>query len=434
MKMKLGNQIMLAATGAVALATLFAIGIVYFLSTKNRIDELRGKMSSIIAQSELVASQMDVMYRAKAFDTPSLLASAKTQAQGRPLREIYASTDLYQTIPIVEAWESVAGAAKRGGFEFSIPVRADITARNPDHAFTADYAPMFAAFEKGEPEYFLRDRAHDVLVLARPVRLQASCLACHGDPAKSPTGDGKDVLGFPMENRKVGDLQGAFVLKAKIGHDPVVMATMQMMALGGGLVLIAVLGGFYLFNRRAIMRPLSTAIEQIESSSIQTAAAAREIAGASTSLAEGASEQAASIEETSSSLEEMSSMTKRNSDSSKKTNELAKQTRSAADKIVTDMQGMSTAMGRSNPPRTKLPRSSRPLTRLPSRPTSWRSTPLSKRPGPARRERDLRWWPTKCGIWRNAAPRRPRKRRPRSRTPSAERAGRAYQRQGGQEH
>jgi methyl-accepting chemotaxis protein len=344
MKLKLGNQIMLAVASAVALATLFAIGIVYYLSTQNRIAELRGKMSSMISQSELVASQMDVMYRAKAFDTVSLLAAAKTQAQGRPLREIYASTDLYQTIPIVEAWESVAGAAKRSGFEFVIPVRPDITARNPDHAFSPEYAPVFAAFEKGEAEYFARNQAHDELVLARPVRLQGSCLACHGDPAKSLTGDGKDMLGFTMENRKADDLQGAFVLKAKIGHDPVIMATMQFMALGGGLVLVVVLGVFYIFNQRAIIRPLSATIAQVEAASVQTAAAAREIAGASSSLAEGASEQAASIEETSSSLEEMSSMTRRNAESSRKTSDLAKQTRAAADKIVTDMQGMSTAM------------------------------------------------------------------------------------------
>jgi len=36
------------------------------------------------------------------------------------------------------------------------------------------------------------------------------------------SGDGKDPLGFTMENRKLDDLQGAFVLKAKIGHDAVI--------------------------------------------------------------------------------------------------------------------------------------------------------------------------------------------------------------------
>jgi len=344
MKMKLGTQIMLAATAAVTVATLFSIGIVYHLSTKNRIEELRGKMSSIIAQSEFVASQMDLMYRGKAFDAPALLAAAKEQTQGRPLKEAYASTTIYHTIPIVAAWESVDGAAKRSGFEFNIPVHPQVTARNPKHAYTAEYAPEFAAFEKGSPEYFFNDRAKDELVLARPVHLQASCLSCHGDPTKSASGDGKDPLGFTMENRKLDDLQGAFVLKAKIGHDAVVMATMQMMALGGGLVLIGVLIGFYYFNQRTIMRPLSVAIQQIEESSTQTAMAAGEIAGASNVMAEGASEQAAAIEETSASLEELSSMTKRNADNSKKTNDLAKQTRTAADKIVTDMEDMSTAM------------------------------------------------------------------------------------------
>ena len=121
----------------------------------------------------------------------------------------------------------------------------------------ADFKAAFQAFEKGGTEYFFEDRQHDTLVLARPVRLAASCLSCHGDPAKSATGDGRDVLGFPMENMKLGEIKGAFVLEAGIGHDPVVMATMKIMAIGGGAVLLAVLTGFYFFNRRSIVRPLA---------------------------------------------------------------------------------------------------------------------------------------------------------------------------------
>ena len=38
---------------------------------------------------------------------------------------------------------------------------------------------------------------------------------CHGDPATSATGDGKDAFGFPMENWKVGDIHGAFEVRTR---------------------------------------------------------------------------------------------------------------------------------------------------------------------------------------------------------------------------
>jgi len=342
--MKLGTRIMLAATGAVVLATALSIIIVYYVSSHNRIAELRGKMSSIIEQSELVAQNMDDMHQSHVFDMTGVRESSIRQAGGRPLREVYASTDLYKTVPIVAAWKSVEGAAQKNGFKFFIPSRPGVAARNPKNDNGAEFSAAFQAFDRSESEYFFEDRKHDELVLARPVRLQASCLGCHGDPAKSPTGDGKDVLGFPMENMKLGEIKGAFVLKAGIGHDAVVMATMRTMAIGGVAVLLVVLTGFYFFNERSIVRPLTAAIQHLQEAGEQTVHASNEISAASQTLAEGASEQAASLEETSASLEELSSMTRRNSENSQKANDLAKQARVAADKGVADMQTMNVAM------------------------------------------------------------------------------------------
>ena len=342
--MKLETRILLAATGAVTLATLLSIGIVYHVSSRNRVAELRGKMSSIIAQSEQVAQNMDDMHRSHVFDTPGLLTAAKAQAGSRSIRDIYAATDLYKTVPIVAAWKSVGVLAARNGFKFVIPVGPSTTPRNPTNAFTPEFAKAFEAFANGEQEVFYKDDAKGDLVLARPVHLQGSCLTCHGDPAKSLTGDGKDPLGFPMENLKAGDIRGAFVLRAGIGRDPVVMATMRTMATGGIIVLVVVLAGFYFFNQRSIVRPLAATIGQIEEASDQTASAAGEISSASHSLAEGASEQAAAIEETSASLEEMASMTKLHAENALKANDLARQAREAAERGAGDMKAMDGAM------------------------------------------------------------------------------------------
>jgi methyl-accepting chemotaxis protein len=342
--MKLETKIMMAVATAVAMATALSIAIVYRVSSHNRVAELRGKMSSIIEQSELVAQNMDDMHKSRVFDMAGVRDASIKEAGSRPLREAYPATDLYKTIPIVAAWKSVQGAADKNGFKFFTPSRPGVSARNPKNNNGAEFAAAFDAFEKGETEFFLEDRKHDTLVLARPVLLSASCLACHGDPAASPTHDGTDVLGFPMENLKLGDLKGAFVLEANVGHDPVVMSTMRTMAIGGAVVLLLVLVGFYFFNRRAIVLPLAQAIQQIEAASHQTESAAEEISGSSHILAEGASQQAAALEQTSASLEEMSSMIKRNAENARKVDELAKQARSAADRGTADMHAMSSAM------------------------------------------------------------------------------------------
>jgi len=335
---------MLAVAITVAVATLFSIGIVYHVSSKNRVNELRSKMSSIIAQSEQMAENMDGMHRSHVFDTAGLIAAAKAQANGRPVREIYRETDLYRTIPIVAAWKSVEISAAKNGFTFSSPSRPGIKARNSKNDNGADFAAAFDSFSKGAAEYFLYDKSHDQLVLARPVHLQESCLSCHGDPALSPSHDGMDAVGFPMENLKAGDLKGAFVLKASMGHDPVVIATMKTMAGGGVIVLVVVMIVFYFFNERSIVKPLAATIRRLEEVSSQTSKAVDGISAGSHGLAEGASEQAAALEETSASLEEMSSMTIGNTDSATKMNELARQTRDAADRGANDMTAMSTAM------------------------------------------------------------------------------------------
>ncbi len=150
--MKLGTRIMWAGSGAVVLATALSIAIVYYVSSRNRVAELRGKMSAIIEQSEVVAQNMDDMHASHVFDMAGVREASLRQAAGRPLREVYAATDLYKTSPIVAAWRSVEGAAQKNGFTFFISSRPDVAARNPKNNHGADYAAAYEAFARGEPE------------------------------------------------------------------------------------------------------------------------------------------------------------------------------------------------------------------------------------------------------------------------------------------
>ncbi len=113
----------------------------------------------------------------------------------------------------------------------------------------------------------------------------------------------------------------------------------------GGLAVAIMIGvTLGIFITRGTNRVLNRVAASLHDGSNQVAGAAGQVAAASQTLAEGSSEQASSLEETSSSLEEMASMTKRNAESARQANALAKLAREAADKGVTDMQSMSSAM------------------------------------------------------------------------------------------
>jgi hypothetical protein len=92
---------------------------------------------------------MDDMHRSRVFDTAGLMAAAKKQANGQAIREVYAATDFYKTIPIAASWRSVEGAAQKSDFKFYTPSRPDLTARNARNANGNEIGAAFQAFEKG---------------------------------------------------------------------------------------------------------------------------------------------------------------------------------------------------------------------------------------------------------------------------------------------
>ena len=112
-----------------------------------------------------------------------------------------------------------------------------------------------------------------------------------------------------------------------------------------GLVICIAIGTVAaLMITRSIVGPLRRLINGLTAGSQQTASAAGQVSSASVSLADGASRQAAAIEETSSSMEEMAAMTRQNAANAAKANSLASQTKQSADRGVSAMERMNTAI------------------------------------------------------------------------------------------
>lgn len=334
--MKLSTKIILAAVATVTISVVAGLIVQRSVIKQQGIDTTRDTMRAAVIEAESVRESISTLNKQKAFDQPALLAEFKRTGELR-------KTALYQTVPVVAAWNAIRKVADREGYNFRVPKR---NARNPENLPTPDEDRILSLLENGkQEEYFEINREKNEIVYARPIELTSDCLTCHGDPKNSPTGDGKDIVGFPMENWNAGEVHGAFVLKAKLDRIDSVVASSFLHTLFWIVpITVAVIGGFYLLNRKLIVVPLTQAINQIDEISDQTSGSADHVSRASQSLATGASQQAASIEETSASLEEISSMTKRNTDNVQTAKQFAAETRAAAEASVACTQEMATAI------------------------------------------------------------------------------------------
>jgi len=328
--MKLGHKVILCAATGVMLATAGAIATVYSISHENRVNELKTLMSSTIQQAETVMNNVDELHALGAFDTAKLAHSNSGD---------YHSTILYRTAPVVNGWNSVKGVTKTNNFQFYTPTRPDVAPRNPNNRIP-EFDAAFQAFAAGKNEYFMEDSKANMLVLARPVVLTAGCARCHGDPATSVTHDGKDPLGFPMENLRTGDIKGAFVLKATMTKDAVVLASMEKITVVGVIVLTLVILGFYFLNQRLIVMPLEGVSGELKDGTRQIQSVAAQLGASSQNLAQGATEQAASLQETSAAMMQINSMTAQNVDHSKRAVALMGDTASSVSEVNRSLDQM----------------------------------------------------------------------------------------------
>jgi methyl-accepting chemotaxis protein len=115
-----------------------------------------------------------------------------------------------EQVPVVVAWKVAEEYAAKEGMEFKTPSLHPRDPRNtPDdferralEAFERD--PSLTEFVERSSE-----NGKDWMRLAQPIRATEDCLVCHGDPVGQ-----KDAFGYTKEGMKVGELRGAFSVKA----------------------------------------------------------------------------------------------------------------------------------------------------------------------------------------------------------------------------
>ena len=324
--MSLGKSIRLATTGAVAAIAICALAVLLvqrYVMRDMGVQSLQESMRATLIEAENVRASISHLNQAKAFDVEKL------KQQITPGSD-YKTTTLYQTVPVVAAWNAVKVAAKENGFQFRV-VRKN--PRNAEHKPTAAESAILRSLASGRAEYFEIDKSKDQVIYARPVKLTSDCLTCHGDRSQSLTGDGKDMLGFPMEGWQAGQVQGAFVLTSKT--DKIAAAETSATLRAGIVVLLLValfIPVFMFISRRFIIAPLKKMAGPLKEAGDAASSSSNRSLQTSESLSQVATEQASALEEVSSTLEVIVDMAATNSDNARNTQISSQQAREAAER------------------------------------------------------------------------------------------------------
>ncbi|MEM8739420.1 MAG: methyl-accepting chemotaxis protein [Planctomycetota bacterium] len=204
--------------GLVVLLGVVAVNYVVFVNgfrasaERAMVDEAAAFTAAADAAKDYAAKQL---YGIGAFDREGLLEDLRqVQAEGRSYKE----AKIFNTVPVVVGWRSAAEAAERESIDFRISAFETRNPENePDSAFSRELLEDLTAQAKaGAGDTISRVDRDDPegakLHYMRAIRVTdaAGCMTCHGDPATSPTGDGKDILGFPMENWPDNYVHGAY--------------------------------------------------------------------------------------------------------------------------------------------------------------------------------------------------------------------------------
>ncbi len=265
-KKSIGISTKIIAVATVALIGVVAINYAIFMSAYRRdaTAAMMEKAAAFTAVADEAKNHASDVFMAGSLDIESL---QKELSEEMEKTGEYEGTRFYNVIPVVTGWTVAGEAAQREGIEFRVPA---FNARNPDNEPAAGTfrEELLSELEEGFNSSGLEavgkiNPETNTLHYMRAIKLDASCMLCHGDPrTDDPDGDGIDPVGMRMENWAIGDMHGAYEVAMPLAPMDAQVAGFfkQGMIVTIPLVLIAI-GGLYLMIRVVLTKPLGTVIE-----------------------------------------------------------------------------------------------------------------------------------------------------------------------------
>lgn len=246
----------------IATSVVLSVGLLFLFTSmmkKNATDDATMSARRVVDLAESVRQQMTDKWHAGLFDTESM----KEWSDAGEADKVLAA------VPIVTAWQTLMDRAEEGGYELYTPKLNPRNDKNtPDPVAEQALLAFQADSKMAEYEHF--DSAANQIRYFRPIRLTQDCLICHGDPKTSVAlwgnGDGIDPTGYVMENKKVGDLHGAFEIRQSLASANARASADSMKAIGFGFVLlIPTVAISYLLTRKYVSKPVQDFADALES-------------------------------------------------------------------------------------------------------------------------------------------------------------------------
>jgi len=239
--------------------TLVGIGILITFSNvqkQNLIDRKIESSRQLLLVSESVKDNVIKKWENGVFSPQLLLQLTQNQDQTTKRNIITA------TVPTANAWDVIEAKAKEGGFRFKAPaLNPRNVSRNTPDEIERQVLEKFQS-NPALSEYSYIDEEKQEIRYFRPVKIVKQCELCHGDPKTSQelwqNDQGVDLLGYPMENRRAGDLHGAFEIITPFGVAFEGFKTEMLYAVGFlALVLFLIGGTGYFVMNSLIIAPLT---------------------------------------------------------------------------------------------------------------------------------------------------------------------------------
>jgi len=345
------------------LATAITIYISSSMLKRQGMETLERKTKAILSRMEAVRS-----YVANQFDFTDEQNKVKLNHPDGVLSKA-AKDSVLRKVPIFASMAVGKDNADKDNYIFRV---ASLRARNKDNKATnleKEFIDQFSADPSLESITHTNTETNELWVM-RPVRLseKQGCLHCHGHPSRSPWDNGKDILGYEMENYSDGDMVGMFVLKSSLNaNNNDVQANIRaaiwriiitMMVI---LLIVVIFSGLFIrstnskiqniikANKRIAdgdltqklevkgndefseiyknLNQMTESLTKVVKSVMQTSkhlnSESNETTNLSKQLAESSNSQAAAVEEISVSVEEISASIESNSDHAKTTETVA---------------------------------------------------------------------------------------------------------------
>ena len=166
------------------------------------------------------------------------------------------------TVPVATAWNVIQEKELIGDFRFKAP---RVGARNPRNEADSIEREALSYFQNNSAatEYSYIDEEKSEIRYFRPVKLDQQCELCHGNPNTSQAiwgnNQGADLLGYPMENKRQGDLHGAFEIITPISKDLAELQKDIWLAIGFFIITLIIIAttGYFVTNQ-IIVAPLTS--------------------------------------------------------------------------------------------------------------------------------------------------------------------------------